>query len=200
MSTPLRQSTQRVVRIGPVVAVGDGFTPVTTLDLSTADEAELLKAAGAATVSIAAATFAAVTGADGYYDLTLTTSHTDTLQDLTVAINDDSLCLPVRKDFTVLPQPVYDLMNGATTLGVQQTADHTAAIADLPTNAELTSALGSADDAVLAAIAALNNLSSANVQTVLDACGITTAAGVGKIAGVTLAEGGTGSNGIGEAV
>lgn len=35
----------------------------------------------------------------------------------------------------------------------------------LPTNAELTTALGTADDAVLAAIAALNNLSQANVRT-----------------------------------
>lgn len=36
---------------------------------------------------------------------------------------------------------------------------------DLPTNAELTTALGTADDATLAAIAALNNLSSAQAQT-----------------------------------
>lgn len=36
---------------------------------------------------------------------------------------------------------------------------------DLPTNAELATALGTADDATLAAIAALNNLSSAQAQT-----------------------------------
>lgn len=35
----------------------------------------------------------------------------------------------------------------------------------LPTNAELTTALGTADDAILAAVAALNNLSSAQAQT-----------------------------------
>lgn len=46
-----------------------------------------------------------------------------------------------------------------------QTADHTAAIADLPTNAELATALGTADDAVLAAIAALNNPSAASIFT-----------------------------------
>jgi len=39
-----------------------------------------------------------------------------------------------------------------------------ALIADVPTNAELAAALGTADDAVLAAIAALNNLSSAGAQ------------------------------------
>lgn len=37
-------------------------------------------------------------------------------------------------------------------------------LADLPTNAELTAALAAADDAVLAAIAALNNLSAAQVN------------------------------------
>lgn len=37
----------------------------------------------------------------------------------------------------------------------------------LPTNAELTTALGTADDATLAAIAGLNNLSQANVRTAL---------------------------------
>lgn len=36
---------------------------------------------------------------------------------------------------------------------------------DIPTNAELATALASADDAVLAAIAALNNLSQANIRT-----------------------------------
>jgi len=36
---------------------------------------------------------------------------------------------------------------------------------DIPTNAELSTALGTADDAVLAAIAALNNLSQANIRT-----------------------------------
>lgn len=39
-----------------------------------------------------------------------------------------------------------------------------AAVGDVPTNAELATALGAADDATLAAIAALNNLSSANVS------------------------------------
>ena len=38
-------------------------------------------------------------------------------------------------------------------------------IKDVPTNAELATALGTADDATLAAIAALNNLSSAQAQT-----------------------------------
>lgn len=56
----------------------------------------------------------------------------------------------------------------ATALG---TADDAvlAAIADLPTNAELATALGTADDAVLAAIAALNDISPAEVNAEVDA-------------------------------
>lgn len=48
---------------------------------------------------------------------------------------------------------------GLTVLATQASVD------DLPTNAELATALGTADDAVLAAIAALNNLSQANIRT-----------------------------------
>ena len=111
MDSHLRQSTERIVRIGPVVAVGDGFTPVTTLDVSTADEAELLKDTGGI-VDISGATFAAITTADGYYDLTLTTSLTDTVGPLTVLINDDSLCLPVRHTYEVIEEAIYDAIYG----------------------------------------------------------------------------------------
>lgn len=58
-----------------------------------------------------------------------------------------------------------------TTLDALDTAQDTqhsttqTAIADVPTNAELATALGTADDAVLAAIAALNNVSNASVAT-----------------------------------
>ena len=118
MSQLLRQSTQIKVRIGPAVAVGDGFTPVTTLSLSSADEAELLKADGAATVSISGATFAAITGADGWYDLTLTTSHTDTVGTLDVVINDDSLILPIFARFQVVEEAVFDAYFAASATGV----------------------------------------------------------------------------------
>lgn len=110
MAQLLRANTQVKVVIGPVVAVGDGFTPVTTLDLSTADEAEILKHDAAAVTSIAAATFAAITSADGYYNLTITTSLSDTEGLLTVLINDDSLCLPVKQCFMVLSEAAWDSM------------------------------------------------------------------------------------------
>jgi hypothetical protein len=52
---------------------------------------------------------------------------------------------------------------GLTALATQASVD------DLPTNAELATALGTADDAVLAAIAGLNDLSAAEVNTEVDA-------------------------------
>lgn len=117
----LKQSTAATLRLGPAVAVGDGFTPVTTLTLSGADEAELLKHSGA-TVDISGATIAAITGADGWYDVSLTTSHTDTLGMLTVAVNDDSLILPVFARAMVVPAAVYDsLVGGTDTLPVDVT-------------------------------------------------------------------------------
>jgi len=113
----LRANTEIKVRIGSFVDVTDGFTPETGVDLSTADEAELLKNNGAATVSLAAATWAAVTGSDGWYNLTLTTGHTDTEGLLTVVVQDDSVCLPVAKDFMVMSEAAFDSMFAAKDTG-----------------------------------------------------------------------------------
>lgn len=53
---------------------------------------------------------------------------------------------------------------GAAGTGLTSRASQTS-VDDLPTNAELATALGTADDAVLTAIAALNNLSQANIRS-----------------------------------
>ena len=108
----LKVSTEVKVRIGPFLDVGDGFTPETGITLGSADEAELLKEDGAATVSIAAATWAAITSVDGWYDLTLTTSFTDTLGQLTVVVQDDSVCLPVYQHFQVVSAQYWDAKFG----------------------------------------------------------------------------------------
>ena len=60
---PIRQGATHKVLVGPVVAVGDGFTPVTTLALSTADEAEALVHDSVTVVDISGYTWAAVIGA-----------------------------------------------------------------------------------------------------------------------------------------
>lgn len=115
----LKQSTGIRIRVGPFMDYSDGVSPVTTVDLTTADEAELLKNDGAATVDISGAAWTAIADADGWYNLTLTASHTDTLGHLTVVVQDQDLCLPVFKDFTVVSGNVFDsLMSGSDYLQV----------------------------------------------------------------------------------
>lgn len=110
----LRADTSANLPIGPVVAVGDGFTPVTTLDLGTADEKGLIKSGATTRVDTSADTLTAISSADGYYYFVATISHTDTEGPLTFFAGDDSLCLPVRHDFHVLNQNVYDALYAAS--------------------------------------------------------------------------------------
>ena len=103
----LKADTITEVTIGPAVAVGDGFTPVTNLVGSTADEFEIIKH-GATTTTTIAGTLAAITGADGYYALDLSATDTNTEGRLVLLINDDSLILPIRHEFMVVNANVYD--------------------------------------------------------------------------------------------
>ena len=103
----LKADTQVIVTIGPFVDVGDGFTPQTDIALS-GNEAELIKHGATSVVDISGATWAAVTNCRGYYSLTLTTSHTDTEGQITVIVQDDSDCLPVRNTFMVLNDNTYE--------------------------------------------------------------------------------------------
>lgn len=153
--TPLRQSTSRVVRICGAVAVADGFTPVTTLALGAADEAEALRD-NTATLDISGATFAAITGADGCYSLTLDTTATNTVGELVIVIQDDSLILPIRRTFQVVEEAVFDafyvasadldvnLEDGAITAAVIGTAaiDADAIATDAIGSAELAASAG----------------------------------------------------------
>jgi hypothetical protein len=116
----IRQNATHKVVLGPAVAVGDGFTPVTTLDVSTADEAEAILHDNATVVDISAYTWAAITTADGYYHLTLQSGISGTVGHLTIVVNDDSLCLPLRADFTVLEEAVYDAMYATSAAGPLQ--------------------------------------------------------------------------------
>ena len=109
----LRADTSVNVVIGPVVSVSDGYTPVTTLTLSGADEAELLKHNAGTTTDISSGTLTAITGADGYYNLSINSAWVDTEGMLTILINDDSLCLPVRSSFMVVNAVVYDALYAA---------------------------------------------------------------------------------------
>ena len=121
MSHVLRQSTQVVVRIGPFMDATDAVTPETGITLAAADQAEALKAAGAATADISGNTWAAITGAGGWYDLTLTTTDTNTIGDLTIVVQDTSICLPVFARFQVIEEAAYDTIYAASALPASTT-------------------------------------------------------------------------------
>lgn len=108
MALPIRQGATHKIAIGPAVAVGDGFTPVTNLAISSADEAEVILHDNGTVVDISGYTFAAITTADGWYHLTLQSGISGTVGHMTVVINDDSLVLPLSKDFVVLDTLAYD--------------------------------------------------------------------------------------------
>jgi len=108
----LRQNTAVKVRIGSAVDATDGVTPVTTVALAAADQAELLKHDGSATTDITGNTFSVVTACDGWYDLQLTTDDTSTLGQVTVVIQDSTLIVPIFKDFMVTTENYWDSKYG----------------------------------------------------------------------------------------
>lgn len=113
----LKADTITEVVVGPAVAVGDGFTPVTSLVGSSADEFEIIKH-GATTTTTIAGTLAAITGADGYYALDFSATDTNTEGRLTLLINDDSLILPIRHEFMVVNANVFDSLFAAAATDV----------------------------------------------------------------------------------
>jgi hypothetical protein len=115
----LRQSTAIDIRMGPFVDVADGATPETGITLGAADQAEVLKENGAATVAMAG-TFAAITGADGWYDYTVAAGDVDTVGEVVFVVQDVSVCLPVYVRGFVVEEAVYDAMYDAASAGPLQ--------------------------------------------------------------------------------
>jgi hypothetical protein len=154
----LRQGTSVKVKIGPFVDSADALSPETGIVLTgagAADQAELLKHDAAATVDISARTWAAITDSDGWYNLTLTTGDTDTLGELTVVVQDATVCLPVFVRFTVVAQQYWDSKYGTDKLQVH-TAEITAGLlanasfnADVGTTAYATNVIALAADKAL---------------------------------------------------
>jgi len=124
---PLKQSTATEVDIGPAVAVGDGFTPVTTLTIAGADEKHIIKHNGTTSAVLAGTLTAYTIAVDGHYHLNLSTGETDTLGRCTIVIQDDSLILPIRHEFEVFPANVFDSIYGSDRLQVH-VAEFTASI------------------------------------------------------------------------
>lgn len=98
--------------MGPFVDATTGVDPEVGVTLGTADQAEVLKENGAATVAMAG-TFAAVTGADGWYDYTVAAGDVDTVGEVVFVVQDSSVCLPVFVRAMVVEENVYDAIYDA---------------------------------------------------------------------------------------
>lgn len=112
----LKQSTEVIVPIGPMVDASDGATLESAISF-TSGEVALIKHQGASVVNIGGNTYSAHLGG-GMYNLTLTASNTDTIGLLSVVAY-DAAARPVRQDFMVVPANVYDsIVNGTDKLEV----------------------------------------------------------------------------------
>lgn len=110
-----RQSTATSGVFGPFVDSTDGYTPETGLTISQAD-VRLSKNGGAFAQKNDAT--AASHDENGWYNVPLNTTDTNTLGSLIIAVN-ESGALPVWREFQVLPANVYDsLYTGTDNLNV----------------------------------------------------------------------------------
>jgi hypothetical protein len=106
MARPLKQSTSADVPIGPFLDATDGITAETGLTLTQPD-IRLKKNAAAWAQKAAAQTL--THEENGFYEVTLDATDTDTLGLLRLAVF-ESGAAPVWEDFVVLPANVYDSM------------------------------------------------------------------------------------------
>ena len=114
MAQWIKQSTASTIKLGPFLDDTDGKTPETALTISQAD-IRLSKNGGAFAQSNNAA--GATHNENGYYDVPLNATDTNTLGTLRVAVS-ESGALPVWQDLMVVPANVWDSMFGASTLNV----------------------------------------------------------------------------------
>lgn len=110
MATWLKQSTAVDVGLGPFVDQTDGFTAETALTIIQAD-VRLKKNAGAWAQKNSASS--ATHEENGWYEVPLDTTDTNTLGILLMAVNETG-ALPVWREFMVVPAEVYDTLVGGT--------------------------------------------------------------------------------------
>src|SRR3990172_5948277 len=111
MARYLKQSTSVDVPIGPFLDNTDGFTAETALTITQPD-VRLKKGAAAWGQKAAAQTLAHEE--NGWYEVTLDATDTNTIGHLVVAIH-ESGALPVWREFEVLAANVFDSLYGAAT-------------------------------------------------------------------------------------
>jgi hypothetical protein len=101
MSFWLKQSTQIIARFGPFLDKTDGVVEEVGL---AGNGTEISKNHAAFGTGPTLGTH----DADGWYPITLTTTHTDTLGPLTVKSHDSAVHLPVWLEFLVVPANIWD--------------------------------------------------------------------------------------------
>lgn len=124
MAQWIKQSTASTIKLGPFLDDTDGKTPETGLTISQAD-IRLSKNGGAFAQSNNTA--GATHNENGYYDVPLNTTDTNTLGTLRVAVS-ESGALPVWQDFMVVPANVWDSMFGSSALNVNVSTMSSAAV------------------------------------------------------------------------
>src|SRR6185503_1435890 len=115
----LKQSTSVDLPIGPFLDDTDGKTAETGLTLTQPD-IRLKKNGGAWAQKNAAQTLSHEE--NGYYEVTLDATDTNTLGQLRVAVH-ESGALPVWEDFMVMPSNVWESMFVAENLSVNLVSD-----------------------------------------------------------------------------
>lgn len=148
MSTWLRQSTAREIKLGPFVDSTDGFTPETGLTIAQAD-VRLAKNEGDWAQKNETTTL--VHEENGWYRCLLNATDTDSLGILIVAVN-ESGALPVWREFLVVTAQVWDSYLGADVLQVDVaqwlgTAVATPTVAGVP-EVDVTHAAGGAQASI----------------------------------------------------
>ncbi len=113
----LKQSTAVDVLIGPFLDEDDGKTAEAGLTIAQADVK--LSKNGQTLAQKSDTTTCVVDGADGYYNCELDATDTNTVGQLTIIIH-ESGALPVRLDYHIVEEAVYDAMYGGSAAGPLQ--------------------------------------------------------------------------------
>ena len=144
----LRQSTAVDLPVGPFLDETDGKTAETALTITQPD-IRLKKGAANWAQKNAAQTL--THEENGYYEVSLDTTDTNTLGLISLAVH-ESGALPVRQDYLVISAAAYDLMYGTLPQGV---IAYGTAQAGASGSIQLASATSFADDLVNGAVVAV---------------------------------------------
>lgn len=115
MPTYLKQSTATNVLVGPIVAFDDGVTPKTSLTLGDIT-ARIFKAVTATSLTLTASGGSndCVHVNDGWWNLELTATDTNTVGRLMLSFRDEDVFMPVWHEFQVVAANVYDTLIAGT--------------------------------------------------------------------------------------